>query len=187
MNGRKNAGKDAIGRRALLTGAWRRPPPAPPPVRPPGAVAAVRFDALCDGCGDCAAICPADAIVMTGPATAQSETSPEIEAAISPCVMCAGLVCAPACPVGALEAVLPETMRVATISFDSEACWAAAGLDPGCDYCFDRCPLKGRAITWRRGAGPEIHQEACTGCGVCVHYCPATPKPLAADGLRLTR
>ncbi len=174
---------DAIGRRALLTGAWRRPPPAPPAppaVRPPGAVELAHFNALCDGCGDCAEACPADAIVLTGPATEKSQTSPRIEAAIAPCVMCDGLACSSACPVGALDPITPETMRIATIAFDSDACWTASGLDPGCDYCFDRCPLKGEAITWRRGAGPEIHDRACTGCGVCVHFCPATPKALKA-------
>lgn len=174
---------DGIARRALLTGAWRKPPPPPPPVRPPGAVAPGLFNALCDGCGACAEECPADAIVMTGPATAKSDTSPAVEAAVSPCVMCEGLVCSTACPVAALEPVTAATMRIAAVTLDTDACWAASGLDPGCDYCFDRCPLKGTAITYRRGDGPAIHDAACTGCGICVHYCPATPEPLTLRAL----
>lgn len=169
-----------IGRRDFLRGTLRPPPPIPPTVRPPGAVDAARFNALCDGCGDCAGICPANAITMTGPETGLGDISPEIVAVQSPCVMCDGLVCIPHCPTGALEPVTPEGMRIATIAFRADACLAAQGTDPGCDYCFDRCPLKGSAITYKRGAGPEIHPAACSGCGVCVHYCPAKPKALYA-------
>ena len=166
------------GRRALITGAWRRPKKAPAVVRPPGARAPGAFAALCDGCGDCALACPADAIAMTGPATEKAEGSPQILALESPCVMCDGLVCSSACPVDALESVTPETMRIGRAEFRPDACLAAQGVDPGCDYCFDRCPLKGTAITYRRGRGPEIHAEACTGCGTCAFFCPAQPKAL---------
>lgn len=175
--------ESGIGRRDLLRGLWRKEPepaPAPPAVRPPGAADKARFDTLCDGCGECASACPASAIFLTGPATMHSETGPEIRAAFSPCVMCEGLRCIPACPTDALEPVTPETMRIATIAFTAEACWAANGTEPLCNHCLDRCPLTGTAITWHSGKGPEIHAEACTGCGVCVHYCTATPKALAA-------
>lgn len=183
MSGGGRSDNDNLRRRDVLRGVWRRarpsaPPPAP--VRPPGAVGAARFAALCDGCGECAAACPANAIVMTGPATALSAASPRIDAMMAPCVMCDGLVCSTSCPTGALEAVTADFMRIAAISVEPASCWAANGLDAGCDYCFSHCPLTGHAITWRRGGGPEIHSTACTGCGVCVQYCPATPKALTA-------
>lgn len=165
-----------LDRRALITGAWRRPETAPAVVRPPGAVAADVFAALCDGCGECARACPANAITMTGPATELAAASPRILAAESPCVMCDGLVCSAACPTGALVNATPETMRIGRVEFRADACLARQGVDPGCDYCFDRCPLKGEAITYRRG--PEIHAARCTGCGTCVFYCPAHPKAL---------
>ncbi len=165
-------------RRALITGSWRRREAGPAVVRPPGAVAAESFAALWDGCGDCARACPADAIVLTGPATALSAASPQILAADSPCVMCDDLLCSAACPVDALTPVTPETMRIGRVRFRADACLAAKGLDPGCDYCFDRCPLKGEAITYRRGHGPEVQAEACTGCGTCAFFCPAHPKAL---------
>ncbi len=164
-----------IGRRALLTGDFRR---APAPVRPPGALDAARFDALCDGCGDCAAVCPADAIVIDGPATDMSGRSPRIMAVDAPCVMCDGLMCSTVCPTGALVPVTPDTMRIAVVTYDPDACWAAAGIDPGCDDCYDRCPRKGLAVTLRRGAGPVFDAAHCTGCGVCVHFCPSAPKAL---------
>ncbi|MEE8535197.1 MAG: 4Fe-4S dicluster domain-containing protein [Kiloniellales bacterium] len=165
-------------RRALITGAWRRPKAAPAVVRPPGARAPDAFAALCDGCGECALACPAEAIAMTGPATEKAEGSPQILALESPCIMCDGLVCSSACPVGALESATPESMRIGRVEFHADACLAAQGIDPGCDYCFDRCPLKGRAITYRRGRGPEIDAAHCTGCGTCVFFCPPLPKAL---------
>lgn len=168
-----------LDRRDILGGNWR----GFKPVRPPGALARRRFEALCDGCGECAAACPADAIRLSGPATAAGARSPEIVALSQPCVMCDGLRCSAACPTGALEPAAPETMRIARVRFHADDCWAAQGLDPGCDYCFDRCPLKGTAITYRRGRGPTVEAGACTGCGVCVHACPATPKALTLTAL----
>lgn len=162
-------------RRALLTGSWRQPPAV---IRPPGAVVADAFAALCDGCGDCARACPVDAIAMTGPALGGAVTSPQIRAADSPCVMCDGLVCSTVCPTGALAATTPETMRIGQAEFSADACLAAQGIDPGCDYCFDRCPLKGLAISYRRGAGPTVDPAHCTGCGGCMFFCPAQPKAL---------
>ena len=164
-------------RRGFLTGGGFRPRPAPV-VRPPGAVEPARFAELCDGCGACAEVCPADAIHLSVPLSAGN--SPQIVATTAPCVMCEGLVCAAACPTGALRATGAEAMRIARIEFRADACWARQGLDPGCDYCFDRCPLKGEAITYERGRGPRIDDQVCTGCGNCVYYCPAQPKALAA-------
>jgi ferredoxin len=164
-------------RRGFLTGGCFRPRPASV-VRPPGAVGPARFAELCDGCGACAEACPADAIHLSVPASGAS--GPEIVAVTAPCIMCEGLACAAACPTGALRATDVETMRIARIEFNADACWARQGLDPGCDYCFDRCPLKGEAITYERGHGPRINHQACTGCGTCVYFCPAQPKALAA-------
>lgn len=182
-DGNGNGDGRGIGRRAFLRGALRAPPPVVPVVRPPGAVAPARFDALCDGCGGCEEACPAQAIAITGPETGIGDVTPEIVAVQAPCVMCEGLVCASSCPTGALAPITAAQMRIATIAFRTDACLAARGIDPGCDDCFERCPLKGTAITYRRGAGPEIHPEACTGCGVCVHYCPSAPKALTVQAI----
>ncbi len=93
-------------------------------------------------------------------------------------VMCDGLACTNACPAGALKTATPATMRIGWVRFRADSCFASQGLDPGCDYCFDRCPMKGQAITYRRGRGPDIDADHCTGCGVCVFFCPAHPKAL---------
>jgi ferredoxin-type protein NapG len=167
-----------LDRRAVITGAWHGPQPPPAVVRPPGAVALDRFAERCDGCGKCAEACPADAIVMTGPMTRLSLHSPQILAEESPCVICEGLVCSTVCPTDALLQVTADIMCIARVQFDPDVCWAAQGIDLDCDYCFDRCPLQGRAITYTRGRGPAIDPNECTGCGVCHHYCPSAPKAL---------
>ena len=165
-------------RRGLFTGAWRRPP-APTAVRPPGALAHDHFAAQCDGCGACADACPAEAIRMTGPATAAAAQTPQIEAAVSPFVMCEGIVCASACPHGALKPVDSRNMRIALASRNLNSCWAEARIDPGCDHCYQRCPIRGQAITWRAGKGPRIDPTACTGCGSCLWACPAQPNAIS--------
>ncbi len=176
----------SVARRDILRGRWAAGPEVdggPPVIRPPGSAEPGRFESLCDGCGDCAKACPADAIRMGAAATAATARTPRIVAADSPCVMCDGLVCAAACPTGALGPVTPSTMRIARLVFGPDACFARAGIDPDCDYCFDRCPLRGTAVTYRRGAGPEFHADHCTGCGSCVYFCPAGAKALSLAAL----
>lgn len=168
-----------LDRRRMLSGRWRQGNPKRV-VRPPGAVRADRFQALCDGCAECATACPADAIRMTGPATKDGGKGPEIIIALSPCVICDGLACTTVCPTGALEPATAQSMRISFIVYSAEACLSAQGTEPECDTCFERCPLKGQAITHAPGRGPSFNARACTGCGVCVRYCPAEPKPLSA-------
>lgn len=176
MNPRSNIGRETD-RRGLFTGAWLRPP-ARGVIRPPGALAPDQFASQCDGCGDCADACPADAIRMTGPATSLAAATPQIEAAATPCIMCEGLVCASACSRGALKPVDSSTMRIALASRNSNACWSETGADPGCDHCYQRCPIRGQAITWRAGRGPRINPASCTGCGGCHWACPAQPNAI---------
>jgi ferredoxin-type protein NapG len=165
-------------RRAVLTGDWRSKDPQHAVVRPPGAVAPDRFAERCDGCGKCAEVCPADAIVMSGPMTRLSLRSPQILAGDSPCVMCDGLVCSTVCPTDALLQVTADIMGIARVRFEADACWAVSGTDSECRECFERCPLTGKAITYQQGEGPTIDANECTGCGVCHHYCPSNPKAL---------
>jgi ferredoxin-type protein NapG len=173
------ARKRKIHRRDFLRGHWRRANGWLAVIRPPGAAEPERFHQLCDGCADCAGICPAGAIQMTGPKTALAGHSPQIEANEAPCVMCEGLVCSTVCLVGALIKETPDRMCIGEIAFRAEDCLAHKGFDPDCSYCFDRCPLRGKAITFQRGHGPELEPGDCTGCGICVFYCPAQPKALS--------
>ncbi len=178
-----------LDRRALLFGRWRRqiPSAAASPsvaatrainwVRPPGAIAPSLFVQACDGCGACAEVCPAQAIKMTGPAVDGRRPGPRIDAALNPCVLCDAIACVTACPTSALAPVEREEIRIAQIRFDETRCWSANGTDTACAVCAERCPVGDSAISLAPGKGPTI-EAGCTGCGVCVHYCPAKPPPL---------
>ncbi len=178
--------KRAFSRRELLSGAFlqqlreareaedpvpprrSRSPAARPALRPPGAGAAAGFAERCDGCGACVEACPRAAI----------EIDPEgglahVRPAESPCVLCDALPCIAACPTGALQPVPREAVAMGTARIVTGRCHAWRGFDYNCDYCHDRCPLKGRAITFLRGRGPEIDPTQCTGCGMCLYFCPA--------------
>jgi ferredoxin-type protein NapG len=62
---------------------------------------------------------------------------------------------------------------------DREGCLAIQGLR--CEVCFNRCPLRGQAITLEKIVNertqrhailePVVHKDACTGCGICEQVC----------------
>jgi ferredoxin-type protein NapG len=54
---------------------------------------------------------------------------------------------------------------------DSTRCYAAQGNI--CEVCYERCPLRPRAVRYSRGSTPAIIAERCDNCGVCVDLCPA--------------
>jgi Pyruvate/2-oxoacid:ferredoxin oxidoreductase delta subunit len=81
--------------------------------------------------------------------------------------MCPDLPCVGACPTGALRLDVPVGMGTAIIS--PPDCLAHQN-DP-CSACVEQCPVPG-AISWA-DCRPTVRQEACTGCGVCQHVCPA--------------
>ena len=177
-----------LDRRALLFGKWRKAEAAPPTgattrpgvinwVRPPGAISPSLFVQACDGCAECATVCPAQAISMTGPAVAGRKPGPRIDAAQNPCVMCDDIACIKSCPTGALAPTSRADIKIAQIRFDDTRCHAFDGTNANCQICADRCPVGPSAITVAAGAGPTI-TTACTGCGVCVQFCPASPPPL---------
>ncbi len=150
----------AISRSSLLRGKWQ---PGSTPVRPPWARPDGRFYALCDGCGECLAACP-EGIIRQG-----RGGIPEVDFREGACTLCGA--CAEACPTGALAEhgprPFPGTARVAS------SCLAAQGVL--CRLCEERCAP--RAIRFRPArpgrAPPEVAAWSCTGCGACVHVCPA--------------
>jgi Fe-S-cluster-containing dehydrogenase component len=43
--------------------------------------------------------------------------------------------------------------------------------------CVDHCPVGPSALEILDGA-VAVHQDACTGCGVCQNNCPTDPKSI---------
>lgn len=149
-------------------------PGAPPPRsnaiplhRPPGAVEENLFLDRCTRCGECAKACPHDAIIEASPRMRHAAATPTINAAIAPCYLCDELPCVAACPEEALLPGIPP--RMGTASIKQVDCLAYQ--KQFCTVCYEHCPVEG-AITLDNGK-PTIHADVCTGCGICVHVCPA--------------
>jgi len=179
-------------RRQLFTfwlEALAEPPPPPPrPVpeqeylppflRPPGALPEDELLRLCEPCDACAKACPYSVILPLGPAYGAAAGTPAVLPRDGPCRLCDGLPCAAACPTGALRPVPISEVRMGTARLAPERCWAVQGQP--CDYCVTACPIGETALRWD-GGRPEVVADGCVGCGLCVHYCTATPPALAVE------
>jgi MauM/NapG family ferredoxin protein len=148
-----------------------------PRLRPPGAAPEAEFLELCCGVAACAEACPADAIQIRPIEGEPDRAAPLIVPAEAACILCDELDCMSACPSGALTPVPRGEVRIGLARVDAGRCLSWAGIDPGCNYCADRCPAGREAIRIDKndaGHGPVV-ESACTGCGVCEYYCPASP------------
>lgn len=138
-----------------------------PLMRPPGAVDEASFLRDCTRCGDCIEACPHDAIILAPEQMREAAGTPTIDPSSAPCRMCDDFPCIGACEPGVLRSDLPVMMGTARII--EETCLAHQGSF--CTVCSEQCPVGG-AITLEAGK-PSVVEEACTGCGVCRHVCPA--------------
>jgi len=151
-------------------------------LRPPGALAEPEFLGACIRCGLCVRDCPYDTLRLAELGSAVATGTPYFVAREIPCEMCEDIPCVRACPTGALDHGLLDIddarMGLAVI-VDQETCIAFQGLR--CEVCFNVCPVRGRAISLemrhndRSGKHalfiPEVHSDACTGCGKCEQAC----------------
>jgi ferredoxin len=156
-------------------------PPKPDPrllpgfLRPPGAAEEAKLVSLCERCHKCADACPHDVILPLGPAYGEAEGTPAILPRGGPCRLCDDLPCAAACPSGALKPVPIYQVWMGIARLDPALCWAVKKQP--CDYCVKECPLGEAALRWNDDR-PEVVEEECVGCGMCVHICAATPSAL---------
>lgn len=115
----------------------------------------------CLGCGDCAKVCPADAICLDD-GIAHVDTSR--------CIGCG--VCAKECPKGIIH-MLPQEAAVAVQCNNKDtganARKACQNACIGCKKCEKTCPHG--AITVVNNLA-VIDYDKCTGCGACVECCP---------------
>lgn len=141
-----------------------------PLLRPPGAIDELRFLATCTRCDLCAEACPHHAISKAGARYGSALDTPILRPAETPCYLCENMPCVQACPEGALLPV--ETVNIGTAHIALNKCLAHNGQMPGCEYCYDSCPHKDKAILMEAGK-PRVATEHCVGCGICEYYCPA--------------
>lgn len=139
-------------------------------LRPPGARPEKEFLALCLNCGQCAQACAYDCLHMDTGFKLWGRETPRIDPKQAPCFLC--MRCCTGCPSGALEACTMEEARMGKAFLDRDKCYTWNGTLI-CRSCFERCPLKGRAMELKEGLYPEI-TDLCAGCGVCEHVCPAS-------------
>lgn len=147
-------------------------------LRPPGALDEVAFLAACTRCGDCIDPCPVAAITRVPTNAGFAAGTPMIDPVLQPCVACADMPCAVACPTGALT--VPQDgwqgYHMAMLELSPERCIAFHGSQ--CGVCARACPIGERALTLDDAGRPVIRAEGCVGCGACVKACVTSPSSL---------
>ena len=143
-------------------------------LRPPGALPEELFRQTCSRCGECVKVCPAQCIKID-PAAVKGAGVPYIEIDTMPCVMCDGLLCMHHCPSGALRPTPIGDIDMGTAAWHGNLCLRSQG-EP-CTICVDHCPIGEVAIQLRNGK-INVIESGCTGCGVCQHDCPTSPKSI---------
>ncbi|MEM9304011.1 MAG: ferredoxin-type protein NapF [Pseudomonadota bacterium] len=156
-----------LGRRNLLRG---RRTAAPPPLRPPGALAEHRFIDACTACDRCIDECP-ERILVRG-----SGGFPEVDFSRGECTFCSA--CVDACDDQALDSAAGRLDIAIQVG---DGCLAMNQVV--CLACGDACEADAISFPPRLGqaAIPRIDAAACVGCGSCVATCPrqaleATPR-----------
>ncbi|EAB7395998.1 ferredoxin-type protein NapG [Salmonella enterica subsp. enterica serovar Typhimurium] len=151
-------------------------------LRPPGALNENVFASACVRCGQCVQACPYDTLKLATLASGLSAGTPYFVARDIPCEMCEDIPCAKVCPSGALNkdiASIDDSRMGLAVLLDQENCLNFQGLR--CDVCYRECPKIDEAITleldrnMRTGKHarflPNVHSDACTGCGKCEKVC----------------
>ena len=83
------------------------------------------------------------------------------------------------CPTGALQPTPLADVDMGLAIWQSDTCVRQQG--DACTICVDHCPVGSFAIELA-GKRIRVHEQGCTGCGVCQHDCPTTPKSIVGEG-----
>lgn len=145
--------------------------PANALIRPPGALPEEEFLATCILCQECIRVCPTrglKAAFLDGGLRAIG--TPHLVPREGSCQRqdtCDNL-CARVCPVGAIEPIPKEKMRLGLARVDRRLCLA---WDQGarCLVCVEACPTE--AATPHHGR-VTVDPLKCSGCGICEQVCP---------------
>ncbi|HET8649521.1 MAG TPA: 4Fe-4S dicluster domain-containing protein [Gemmatimonadales bacterium] len=143
--------------------------------RPPGALPEVALAAACTRCDACINACPAQALMRVPVEGGLAAGTPYLDPRLQPCLVCADMPCAAACPTDALT--VPETgwagLRLAEVTFVPERCVTFEGI--ACGVCAASCPVGESALMMDEGGHPVLRREGCVGCGICVRACITSP------------
>lgn len=141
-------------------------------LRPPGVTSEKDLKARCISCGRCAQVCNYHCVELTPDYPFGPET-PKIFHKKSPCWLC--MKCSDICPTDALKQVSMKDSAMGIAHLNLKKCvdyQEESGLM--CWTCYDRCPLRGKAIVLDMGYIPKVIDDECAGCGVCEYVCPIT-------------
>jgi ferredoxin len=136
---------------------------------PPYAGPESEFARLCDKCGDCITACPENVLFPAPPSFGEKAGYPTFDPRRKACFFCSELHCVKSCKPGAL-AVTDDPGRAVMGKARINPALCKARADEECSYCFDFCPLKGKAII-KLGGIPAIMASECIGCGLCEYHC----------------
>lgn len=142
------------------------------PLRMPGAQDESRFVERCARCEACARACPAQCLEPMGlSAGLQKMWTPRFVPAKAGCIFdqC-DFACTKVCPVGAIEPVAVEDVKIGLAHVQKGTCLGWLGRP--CLVCFERCRFNAIEMD---GDRPMVRKEKCTGCGACEETCPTTP------------
>ena len=150
---------------------------SPELIRPPGALPERDFLARCVRCGECLKACPTNTLQPLGLTAGLSAFySPKAVPRRGPCEPLCN-VCGHVCPTDAIRP-LPQDekiwAKIGTAYVIREKCLAWE-LGRKCLICDEVCPYN--AVEFKKVAAspvavPFVHENKCSGCGFCEHYCP---------------
>ena len=115
----------------------------------------------CVGCGDCAAVCPVDAICVKN---SLAHVNPEI------CIGCGK--CVNTCPKHIISIIPKNATTVVMCSNKEKGAVAHKNCKNaciGCKKCQLNCPENAITVTDNLAV---IDYAKCSGCGLCVDNCP---------------